>query len=108
MQLKTILNHVERHKSFVYGKQHFVEKGSEFEIEVEVRSRANSRPNCSGCGRTGPGYDRLPQRRFEYVPLWAIPVFLLYALRRVNCPQCGVTAERVPWCDGKHAHCSDE
>lgn len=24
-------------------------------------------------------------------------------LRRVNCGWCGVTVERVPWCDGKHA-----
>ena len=106
MHLKTILNRVERHKSFVYGKQQLVDNGAELRIEVEVRSRSNSRPSCSGCGRTGPGYDRLPERRFEYVPLWAIPVFFTYALRRVNCAQCGVTVERVPWCDGKHAHCT--
>jgi hypothetical protein len=106
MHLKTILNHVERHTSFVYGKQQLVRDGGNLRIEVAVRSRANSRPTCSGCGRVAPGYDRLPERRFEYVPLWAIPVFLLYALRRVNCPQCGVTAERVPWCDGKHAQCT--
>jgi transposase len=97
---------VEPHKSFVYGKQRLVQESSERRIEVEVRARANSRPICSGCERPGPGYDRLPQRRFEYVPLWAIPVFLLYALRRVDCPRCGVTVERVPWCDGKHAQCT--
>lgn len=106
MHLKTILNRVERHKSFVYGKQQLVEQGKDPRIEVEVWSRANSRPICSGCGRAGPGYDRLPQRRFEYVPLWAIPVFLLYGLRRVDCRRCGVTVERVPWCDGKHAQCT--
>ena len=99
MHLKTILNRVERHKSFVYGKQRLVEEGSERWIELEVRSRANGRPICSGCGQAGPGYDRLPKRRFEYVPLWAIPVFLLYALRRVDCARCGVTAEQVPWCE---------
>ena len=87
MHLKTILNRVERHKSFVYGKQPLVENGAELWIEVEVRSRSNSRPSCSGCGRTGPGYDRLPERRFEYVPPWAIPVFFTYALPRVNCAQ---------------------
>jgi transposase len=106
MHLKTILNHLVRHKSFVYGRQQLVRDGTELRIEVAVRARANSRPICSGCGRARRGYDRLPERRFEYVPLWAIPVFLLYALRRVNCPQCGVTAERVPWCDGKHAQCT--
>jgi hypothetical protein len=35
----------------------------------EVRPRANSKPVCSGCFRRGPGYDRLPVRRFEFVPL---------------------------------------
>jgi transposase len=90
----------------VYGKQQLVENGAELQIEVEVRSRSNSRPICSCCGKTGPGYDRQPERRFEYVPLWAIPVFLLYALRRVDCPRCGVTVEQVPWCDGKHAQCT--
>ncbi len=40
-------------------------------------------------------------RRFEFVPLWEMAVFLLYALRWVDCPRCGVTAEAVPWCQGK-------
>jgi len=106
MHLKTILNRVERHKSFVYGKQRLVEEGTELWVEFEVRSRGNGRPICSGCGQAGPGYDRLPKRRFEYVPLWAIPVFLVYALRRVDCARCGVTAEQVPWCEGKHAQCT--
>jgi len=43
----------------------------------------------------------LPPRRFEFVPLWAIPVFFIYAMRRVDCPRCGVTVEKVPWGDGK-------
>jgi transposase len=29
-------------------------------------------------------------------------VFFLYAMRRVDCPQCGVTVEQVPWADGKN------
>ena len=35
------------------------------------------------------------------MPLWNIAVFFVYAMRRVNCPICGVTVERVPWSDGK-------
>jgi transposase len=35
------------------------------------------------------------------VPLWQIQVFFVYALRRVDCPTCGVTAEQVPWARGK-------
>jgi transposase len=100
MQLKTILNRVERHKSFVYGTVRFCGDDAAA-LEVEVNARANGRPLCSGCGQAGPGYDRLPQRRYEFVPLWAMAVYLVYAPRRVDCPRCGVKVERVPWAEGK-------
>ena len=101
MQLKTILNRVEPFKSFVYGKATWVEGTGRPTIEVEVHARKNGRAICSGCGYRRAGYDRLPTRRFEFVPLWGIAVYFVYALRRVNCPTCGVTAERVPWAVGK-------
>lgn len=101
MQLKSILNRVARYKSFVYGKAQWLENAARPTIEVRIEPRANGRPVCSGCGRAGPGYDRLPERRFEFVPLWQIAVFFVYAMRRVDCPQCGVTVERVPWAEGK-------
>ena len=47
-------------------------------------------------------YDHLEERRFEFVPLWGIVVFLAYRMRRVDCKRCGVTVEMVPWCDGKN------
>lgn len=101
MQLKTILNRVEPFKSFVYGKAKWVEGTERPTLEVEVQARKNGRAVCSGCGRPGRGYDRLAARRFEFVPLWGIAVYFVYALRRVDCPTCGVTAERVPWARGK-------
>jgi transposase len=100
--LKTILNSVERHKSFVYQEARWADPNTTREIEVPIEPRANSQAVCSGCGQQRPGYDRLPERRFEYVPLWQIAVFLVYAMRRVDCPQCGVKVEQVPWCDGKN------
>lgn len=103
MQLKTILNHVERHKSFVYGDAKLINSGSESYLEVPVAPRKNGRPICSGCGRPAAGYDRGGQpRRFEFVPLWGMAVFFVYRMRRVNCPACGVKVEQVPWCDGKN------
>ena len=87
MQLKTILNRVEPFKSFVYGKATWVEGKRRPTLEVEVIARKNGRAICSGCGRRRPGYDRLPQRRFEFVPLWGIAVYFVYAMRRVNCPE---------------------
>lgn len=100
MQLKTILNRVERHKSFVYGAVRFGD-ADRSALEVVVHERANGRPICSGCGQSGPGYDRLPVRRYQFVPLWALAVFLVYAPRRVDCPRCGVKVERLPWAEGK-------
>jgi transposase len=47
------------------------------------------------------GHDRLPTRRFEFVPLWQIAVVFVYAMRRVGCPTCGVVVEQVPWASGK-------
>jgi transposase len=104
MQLQSILNRVEKHTSFVYGRARWVETGQpeRLGIEVEVRPRKNGRPRCSGCHKRRPGYDRLPPRRFEFVPLWNIVIFLVYSMRRVGCPRCGVVVEEVPWAQGKH------
>ena len=101
MQVKTILNRVQKHKSFVYGKIRFLEEKEVPELEIEILPRKGSRAICSGCGRTAPGYDTQPARRFEFIPFWGILVFFIYQMRRVDCPRCGVKVERVPWADGK-------
>lgn len=100
MLLKTILNRIEKHKSFVYEQIRFADE-QQARIEVVVRARSGSRPVCSGCLRRGRAYDRLPVRRFDFVPLWGIPVLFSYAMRRVDCRRCGVTVELVPWASGK-------
>jgi transposase len=102
MHIKTILNRIERYKGFVYDEIELVMRGEAVErLEVIVRPRRGSRGTCSGCGRRCPGYDQLGKRRFNYVPLWGIPVVLLYCMRRVMCPKCGVKVESVPWSVGK-------
>lgn len=102
MLVKTVLNRVQKFKSFVYKKVQFVEDESgNLTMEVEIVPRANSRPVCSGCGERGTIYDHLKQRRFEFVPFWGIAVFFLYIMRRVDCTSCGVKVEAVPWCEGK-------
>jgi transposase len=103
VQLQTILNFVQPYKSFVYRKANWVVNSAEPAIEVLVEPRKNSRPICSGCSQRGSCYDHLPERRFEFVPLWQIAIFFVYAMRRVNCVNCGVKVEQVPWCDGKHS-----
>ena len=85
MQLQTTLNRVARHSSFVYGTPHWSGDPQRPMLEVPIRPRSNSRPICSGCGKRRPGYDRLSERRFEFVPLWQIAVVFVYAMRRVDC-----------------------
>jgi transposase len=102
VQVKTILNHVQKFKSFVYGRANWKELSDKNRaLYVEVFARRNSQPLCSGCGKVGPGYDKLEQRTFEFVPLWGIAVFFVYAMRRVDCSDCGVKVESVPWAEGK-------
>ncbi|MCP3996540.1 MAG: ISL3 family transposase, partial [bacterium] len=101
MLVKTILNRVHKFASFVYDEIVFCGQDDEMSIEVHVRPRAGSRPICSGCDRRRSGYDTLEPRSFNFVPLWAIPVIFIYAMRRVDCPTCGVRVERVPWAEGK-------
>ncbi len=102
MQLQTILNRVQRHRGFVYKKAKLVDRRDGPVVEVDIEPRLGSRAICSGCGRAGPGYDReQTARSFQFVPLWGMAVFFLYAMRRVDCRHCGVKVERVPWAEGK-------
>ena len=93
MLIKTILNQVYHLKSFVYGAVRLLDLEGGCELEVEVAPRANSKPICRKCSYKGGCYDRQPPRRYEFVPLWGMKVFLVYAARRVNCPGCGVVVE---------------
>jgi transposase len=102
MRIQTILNQVEKFKSFVYGGARFEKHLDGLSLVIRIKPRKNSRVFCSGCGRPGPLYDRLEERRYEFVPLWGILVFFAYRMRRVKCKRCGVTVEMVPWCDGKN------
>ena len=101
MQLKTILNQVQKFKCFIYESVRLVEYAGGVRLEATLRPRSNSRPRCSVCGKRGPGYDTLPARRFEFVPLWGIKVFFVYRPRRVDCRHCGVKVEQIPWVKGK-------
>jgi len=100
MDLITILNHCYPHRGFVYD--HTRLSPDKKSIEVIVRPRKGSKAICSGCDKPAPGYDRLAERRFEFIPFWGFLVFFLYCRRRVECRVCGVVAEKLPWGDGKH------
>ncbi len=102
MRIQTILNRVEKFKSFVYRGARLETQDDGPALVVRVEPRKNNRPVCSACGKVGRTYDHLEERRFEFVPIWGILVFLAYRMRRVDCKRCGVTVELVPWGDGKN------
>lgn len=100
MELLTILNRCHHFRGFVYQHARFgADKKS---IKVAVRPRRGSAAICLCCHLPAPVYDQLAERRFEFIPLWGFLVFLLCAMRRVDCRRCGaVVVEEVPWGDGK-------
>jgi transposase len=50
MQMKTILNRVQKFKSFVYKSVSWVESQESPVLEVTVVERPNQKPTWSGCG----------------------------------------------------------
>jgi transposase len=87
---------------FVYAEVQMVGRHGEPEsIEIRIVSHHGRRGCCSVCQRRAPGYDRLPERRWQFVPLWGISTWFRYAPRRVQCVEHGVVVEQIPWSDGK-------
>jgi transposase len=71
----------------------------EGDLVISVRPQWR-RPRCGGCHRKAPGYDGLGEpRRWRALPWGPVVVWLEYTMRRVDCPECGVRVERVPWAE---------
>jgi transposase len=100
MHIKTILNRIEKQPGFIYESCKWRDPGPPA-LVITLRPQAGSKPVCSRCGERRPGYDTLRTRSFQFVPLWGILVFFLYAPRRVHCPACGIKVEKLPWAKGK-------
>jgi transposase len=102
LQIKAILNQVQRFVGFVYRevRMHCSQGRPEW-IEITLQPHRSIRGRCSRCLQPAPGYDRLPQRRWLFVPLWGIPTYFCYAPRRVECSEHGTVVEHIPWSDGK-------
>jgi hypothetical protein len=91
MELITILNRCHRFQGFVYRHARF--SPDKKSIEVSVRPRKGSAAICSRCHQLAPGYDQLAERHFDFIPMWGFFVFLLYTMRRVDCPRCEAVVE---------------
>ena len=92
MQVKTILNRLQKHRGFVYGTVQLEEQIAGLALTVEIAPHRRNRPRCASCGQASAVYDRLALRRFEFVPLWGLRVFFLYPMsiaRAVGSPSSG-------------------
>jgi transposase len=101
MHLQSILRRLQPQPGFIYERIGWAGTRAEPALHVHLRPRRGARGVCSGCCQRRPGYDALATRHFAFVPLWNIAVYFVYAMRRVDCPRCGVTVEMVPWASGK-------
>jgi len=103
LKVKTILNAIQHFPGFVFQDIQLRRNldGRPSGIEITMAPHEGIAAKCSHCLEHAPGYDRLPPRRWLFVPLWGIVTWLLYAARRVNCPEHGVVIEHIPWSAGK-------
>ena len=101
MRIETLLNKVYWFKSFIYESVSIETIGGREALVVIIDSRKNAQGRCSGCGEPGSTYDHMKGTRdFSFVPLYRIPVYFRYRMRRIDCPDCGVRVEQVPWAEG--------
>lgn len=105
MRIETLLNKFHPLKSFVYVQCRWGFRNTEEVLITTIKPRKNGKVICSGCGKQRKLYDKLDTRKFEFVPLWNTGFIFEYQMRRVDCPQCGVKVEKVPWAEGKKRTC---
>ena len=75
------------------------------DVEVTLRPRAR-RLQCP-CGILGRAvYDRR-RRRWRHLDLGRHRLWLVYEIRRLDCPECGVRTEELPWARPGARHTRD-
>ena len=101
LEVKTILNRIQHFAGFVYQDIRLRRPRGKLCLEVTVAAHQGRPGQCSECRQPAPGYDRLPERWWLFVPLWGIVTWFRYAPRRVACREHGVVVEHIPWSEGK-------
>jgi transposase len=96
-----VLNRIQPFPGFVYDDIRLESDDGQLTCEVHLRSHEQIGGKCSICLDKAPGYDRLPERSWLFVPLWQIPTTFHYRPRRVVCAAHGVVVEHLPWSEGK-------
>lgn len=101
LEVKTVLNQIQHFVGFVYQSIRMRGSGSSLRVEVQIAPHRGIQGKCSDCLQPCPGYDRLEERRWLFVPMWGIVCHFFYRPRRVECPEHGVGVEHIPWSRGK-------
>jgi transposase len=101
LEVKTILNRIQHFVGFVYQEVRLCCHRGRLRIEIRIEPHQGIRGKCSECRQPAPGYDRLPDRTWLFIPLWGIVTCFQYGPRRVECPEHGVIVEHIPWSEGK-------
>lgn len=94
MRATTLLNHLLGIKYTRVAGFEFDEYGLVADVEPTTRV-----PRCGGCGACVKRVKDRRSRKWRHLDLAGMQCSLRYALRRVSCPRCGVTAELVPWAE---------
>ena len=77
------------------------------ERDVEVTLRPKARLLTCPCGMLCSAvYDRR-RRRWRHLDLGRCRLWLVYEIRRVECPECGVRTEELPWARPGARHTRD-
>lgn len=95
------MNRIQHFVGFIYQEVRLHGCKGQPWLTITLRAHQGLRGRCSVCQEPAPGYDRLPQRNWLFVPLWGMPTYFLYPPRRVQCPEHGVVVEHIPWSEGK-------
>jgi hypothetical protein len=70
LEVKTILNRIQPFVGFVYEDVRLrLNRGRPRCIEIRLAAHGGIRGKCSVCLSPAPGYDRLPERAWLFVPL---------------------------------------
>jgi transposase len=96
-----VLTQIQPLDGFTYAEARLKTTAGKKEILVQIEADGRYRRRCGCCGQAAPGYDQPSDRRWLFVPLWAITVWLVYRAWRVNCQRCGIVQEGLPWNVGK-------
>ena len=79
-------------------------EGGHQEVVVDLARRERRRMRCGRCDRVVGGiYDR-STRSWRHLDLMRVRCTLRCEVRRIECPDCGVVAEAVPWARSGSRH----